>query len=303
VIHTSEQSIHVLSTMTTMELQCWPTPKQWKIPTLDMASLHMLMYCKISKVPVTVKPTHRPWLVIKEKVLPSLIVPSKDVFTTQLEMVNHLLNKSYSPDTSLTHQQKKDVIPLKSLIEDKLLPAIFGIFWTDVITFEKITLPYYAESCAYLGGNHPNQMRKDVEATLRSTKNIGKDYKINDELHAEAVECINDFSSMLADKEYLFGDSSSSLDALLFSTLAPLHRVTGLGDSKLQNHLRTCTNLDKYLDRNLFKYFKEELKTIKDMDTPAASDFTTVDWLIPSSIAVLTMVSYAFAIKTLLGKT
>jgi len=63
----------------------------------------------------------------------------------------------------------------------------------------------------------------------------------------------------LADKEFFFGQSPSSLDAVVFAHLAPLLKAP-LPSAALQNHLKACPNLTRFVSRILQRFFPKEIQ-------------------------------------------
>lgn len=64
-------------------------------------------------------------------------------------------------------------------------------------------------------------------------------------------------SIRLGDSEFLFGAHPTSLDAVLYAYLAPLLKAP-FPNCILQNHLKACNNLHKYVIRISQRYFPSE---------------------------------------------
>lgn len=54
----------------------------------------------------------------------------------------------------------------------------------------------------------------------------------------------------------------TSFDAMMFAYLAPLVKAN-LASTKLQNHVKACDNLVKFVSRILIRFFKDEDKDEK----------------------------------------
>ncbi|NWZ96591.1 MTX1 protein, partial [Nesospiza acunhae] len=74
------------------------------------------------------------------------------------------------------------------------------------------------------------------------------------QLYREARECLTLLSQRLGSQKFFFGDSPASLDALVFSRLAPLLKAK-LPNGKLQQHLKSLRNLCNYCTSILSLYF------------------------------------------------
>lgn len=64
-------------------------------------------------------------------------------------------------------------------------------------------------------------------------------------------------SVKLGEKEFMFGSHPTSLDAVVFAYLAPLLKAP-FKNPVLQNHLKSCTNLQKYVSRICQRYFSQD---------------------------------------------
>ncbi|NXG39201.1 MTX1 protein, partial [Dromaius novaehollandiae] len=73
-------------------------------------------------------------------------------------------------------------------------------------------------------------------------------------LYRDARECLTLLSQRLGSQKFFFGDSPASLDAFVFSRLAPLLKAK-LPNGKLQQHLKSLQNLCNYCASILSLYF------------------------------------------------
>ncbi|NXL38830.1 MTX1 protein, partial [Glaucidium brasilianum] len=74
------------------------------------------------------------------------------------------------------------------------------------------------------------------------------------QLYRDARECLTLLSQRLGSQKFFFGDSPASLDAFVFSRLAPLLKAK-LPNGKLQQHLKSLQNLCNYCSSILSLYF------------------------------------------------
>ncbi|NXC40781.1 MTX1 protein, partial [Penelope pileata] len=74
------------------------------------------------------------------------------------------------------------------------------------------------------------------------------------QLYRDARECLTLLSQRLGSQKFFFGDSPASLDAFVFSRLAPLLKAK-LPNGKLQQHLKSLQNLCNYCACILSLYF------------------------------------------------
>ncbi|XP_059499053.1 metaxin-1-like isoform X2 [Stegostoma tigrinum] len=76
-------------------------------------------------------------------------------------------------------------------------------------------------------------------------------------IYKEARECLTLLSQRLGSLKFFFGDSPSSLDAIVFGHLAPILKAK-LPNSKLQQHLRSLDNLCALCTSILGLYFPND---------------------------------------------
>ncbi|NXG64349.1 MTX1 protein, partial [Hemiprocne comata] len=74
------------------------------------------------------------------------------------------------------------------------------------------------------------------------------------QLYRDARECLTLLSQRLGSQKFFFGDSPASLDAFVFSRVAPLLKAK-LPNGKLQQHLKSLQNLCNYCTSILSLYF------------------------------------------------
>lgn len=77
------------------------------------------------------------------------------------------------------------------------------------------------------------------------------------QVHSKAQRCITTLSTRLGESDFFFGSKPTSFDAYVFSYLAPILKVP-LPNCALQNHLKACPNLVKFINCILQKYFEHD---------------------------------------------
>ncbi|NXK53164.1 MTX1 protein, partial [Chauna torquata] len=86
-------------------------------------------------------------------------------------------------------------------------------------------------------------------------------------LYRDARECLTLLSQRLGSQKFFFGDSPASLDAFVFSRLAPLLKAK-LPNGKLQQHLKSLQNLCNYCTSILSLYFPWDGGEVQPWGTP-----------------------------------
>ncbi|NWY39615.1 MTX1 protein, partial [Sylvia atricapilla] len=119
------------------------------------------------------------------------------------------------------------------------------------------------------------------------------------QLYREARECLTLLSQRLGSQKFFFGDSPASLDALVFSRLAPLLKAK-LPNGKLQQHLKSLQNLCNYCTSILSLYFPWDRGEGRPPPHPAGLDEAEEDphkrrkQLLSVLVGLVAMLGYAF---------
>ena len=74
------------------------------------------------------------------------------------------------------------------------------------------------------------------------------------QIYAEAEKCLTTLSVRLGDQDFFFGSHPTSFDAVVYAYLAPLLKAP-FPKPVLQNYLKACTNLVKFVVRVTNRYF------------------------------------------------
>lgn len=284
-----------------MEIYCWGG--DWGLPSIDIDCLHVLAYVKFSEAAITIKSSRFPFMKRGITNFPILKKEDGSFLQGADDILQFLLESGDHPDNGLTPEQYGDVISLKALIADKIDPYVKYCLWVDSKNFSEFTRPLYAKKSVFpLNFVVPGRLYKNSLDFLHNTKfsaNKTTD-TIGEELHLEAVDAINLLSSFLGEKEFFFGTRPTSFDAMMFAYLAPLVKAN-LASTKLQNHVKACDNLVKFVSRILIRFFKDEDKDEKKAKTDKDKDNTesNYEWVLSVSVASLLMFMYAMHIGLL----
>ncbi|XP_051901589.1 metaxin-1b isoform X1 [Pristis pectinata] len=272
-----------------LELFCWKG--DWGLPSVDSESLTVLAYARFSGAPVKVHKLSNPWR-SPSGVLPALKT-EKDVLSQPLQILAYLRKQKYNADYGLSATQGADTMAFSSLIEEKLLPALVSsaanllagalmilepgltpslfsfpvtgqiyMFWVDSKNYVSFTRPWYGEAIPFpLNFFLPNRMHTRSLERLHLIRGgrwlENEEAEAETEIYKDARECLTLLSQRLGSNKFFFGDSPSSLDAIVFGHLAPLLKAK-LPNSKLQQHLRSLENLCSLCTSILGLYFPND---------------------------------------------
>ncbi|XP_042907147.1 metaxin-1 [Parasteatoda tepidariorum] len=283
-----------------MELDIWEG--DWTLPSVDLTCLQVMAYSKFSGAPIKVLKTN--WCLSRYGHLPVFRHTKKNTLTTFDNIVSYLQKQNYNADVDLSPKQCSDIIAYTALLRDKLYPALLYVWWVDEKNYCELTRPWYAKVLRFplnyfLPGHQQRDAVKKIQTLWNSSDLINEDQK-EIALYKDAQECLNQLSHRLGDNDFFFGKTPCSLDAIVFGFLAPLLKAP-FPNAALQNHLKACTNLQKFVDRILQKYFPlspeelEALKRKKEEEAEERNEFPN-KWrniIFSGLFATIMMLSYA----------
>ncbi|XP_075763419.1 metaxin-1 isoform X2 [Pelodiscus sinensis] len=238
-----------------MELFCWAGG--WGLPSVDPGCLAVLAYARFTGAPLKVHKVTNPWR-SPSGCLPALRTKEDGVLSQVPQILTHLRKQRYNADYDLSGKQGADTLAFVSLLEEKLLPALVHTFWVDAKNYVEHTRKWYAEAMPFpLNFFLPGRMHKQHAERLQLVWGAGwpdDEEELEKEMYREAQECLSLLSQRLGTQKFFFGDSPASLDAWVFSHLAPLLKAK-LPNGRLQQHLRSLPNLCDYCAAILSLYF------------------------------------------------
>lgn len=167
--------------------------------------------------------------------------------------------------------------------------------------------PWYAKAIPFpLNFYYPSKYEKEANAMMESLyPNEETVNSIETNIYSKAQKCITLLSNRLGDKnDYFFGSQPTYLDAIVYSYLAPLLKIP-LPNSSLQNHLKACTNLVKFISKISQRYFEQDYQNYEKIKTKeneksrqnnGDNEFPNKrrNQFIAGVFATLAMVGYAF---------
>ncbi|XP_011314561.1 metaxin-1 [Fopius arisanus] len=275
----------------------------WGLPSVDIPCLQVLAYAKFTGVPLSVNPTSNPFRTPRGH-LPVLKCGASSFDSIQ-DIIQLFRKRNYNADFHLSPKQCSEVLSYEYMLKESLYPAFQFIWWVDQRNFSDFIRPWYAKAIPFpLNFYYPSKYEKHARAMIEilfPTEEVMT--VIENKIYSEAQKCINLLSTRLGDADYFFGSQPTYLDAVVFSYLAPLLKIP-LPNPSLQNHLKACTNLVKFVSRISQRYFEadyqkyEKIKS-KENETKLSKDsdsefpHKTRNQILAGIFATVAMVSYA----------
>ncbi len=168
-------------------------------------------------------------------------------------IIDYLKQQHGDPlDGQLTPRQQAEGHAIRRMLEDNLYFIASYTKWADDEAFAIYAAELFdgmpAEQLEYV----PPMVRKKALDKFDS-QGIGRHNEA--EIYALGIQDIEAFSTLLGDKEFLFGDQPSSFDASAFGVIGNLK--DGPFKSPVRDAARSTTNVSDYIDRIRQTYFAD----------------------------------------------
>lgn len=258
-----------MNTVETFQLDVWKG--DWGLPSIDINCLQALAYAKFCKIPLKVNATNNPFRSPNGQ-LPVLRHQYGTDYTIK-NILQFFRVNNYCLDFGLSPKECADVNAYDTMLKEELFPALQFIWWVDERNYRQVIRPWYGKAMPFLL-NYYYPVKYETEA-----KNLMESlYPTEDEItnietyvYTNAKKCLTLLSNRLGDNDYFFGSSPTTLDAIIFSYLAPILRIP-LPNSELKIHLKACTNLENFIVRISVKYFENEYRSYEREKTKNNSE-------------------------------
>lgn len=278
-----------------MELYVWEGDAKWGMPSMDLQSLQLLTYVKFSGAPVTIVKTNNPFRSPLGQ-LPCFKC-TEGSFSDFTKITTFLRKQNYSCDYELTSKQCSEVIAYEQLLKEKLYPALMYLWWVEPKSYYDVIHKWFFSNIPFpYKFFYPGQFHKKHKDLIESMFDDEDTQTIETELHRQAQECLTMLSNRLGEKDYFFGKTPSTVDALIFSYLVLLLKVD-IKVQVLQNHIKACPNLSRYVSKILQRYYPTETPSSSRAGSEPSDDVPNKgrNLLLSSMVAFSAMFGYAIA--------
>lgn len=252
-----------------MELNIWGG--DWGLPSVDLHCLEVMAYAKFSGAPLQTCVTNNPFWTPEGR-LP-VFKHGKQVLSSFPEISAYLKKKNFNADFGLTPKQCAEVVAYTQLLKGQLYLALQYVWWVDTKNYIELTRPWYAKALPfpcnyYYPGSYEREAKKHLEALYDQDDDP---QAIETFVYREAERCLNTLSVRLGDEDFFFGSHPTSLDATVYAYLAPLLKVP-FPSPALQNHLKSTSNLVKFVVRITQRYFPYSIQEYEAKKSAAGGD-------------------------------
>ncbi|XP_051168258.1 metaxin-1 isoform X2 [Leptopilina boulardi] len=246
-----------MKTVETYQLDVWKG--DWGLPSIDINCLQALAYAKFCKIPLKINATNNPYRSPNGQ-LPVLRHQYGIDYTIR-NILQFFRKNNYCLDFGLSPKQCADVNAYETMLKEELFPALQFIWWVDERNFRQVIRPWYGKAMPYfLNYYYPSKYEKEAKTLMESLYPTEDEISnIETDVYGKAQKCLTLLSNRLGDKDYFFGSKPTTLDAIIFSYLAPILRIPLLNNA-LKNHLTACVNLEDFVVRISVKYFENDYR-------------------------------------------
>uniref|UniRef100_A0A0A9Z5R4 Metaxin-1 n=1 Tax=Lygus hesperus TaxID=30085 RepID=A0A0A9Z5R4_LYGHE len=229
----------------------------WGLPSVDLECLQFLAYIKINAIDMKITNVNNPYFTPEGK-LPVIRLKDRNISRFE-DLVKYMEDKNMNPDYGLNRKQQAEAQAYRTLLKEKLFPALQYVWWLDQNNETGVTTPWYSRILPIpFNFYYPGKFKREAEGMLTALfDNYENDKDIESKVIGDAEKCLTAISIRLGSSDFIFGSHPTSIDATLYAYLAPLLKAP-LRSTGLQNHLKACTNLNKYVSRMSQRYFSQD---------------------------------------------
>lgn len=164
---------------------------------------------------------------------------------------NHLLKKAKANlDFELSAEQKAIGFTLQKMIEEYYYWSLLHERWFIDSNWQKLKEDYFSHIPKLIRGMVTNLVRK---STRRNAEGHGLSRHSDDHVLNEGRKCIRVIANLLGDKKYIFGNTLSSFDIVVYAFIAStIHSPLGPEFQKEVNIHENLINYDKHMYSEVF---------------------------------------------------
>lgn len=246
---------------------------EWGLPTIDYDCARLLAYLKFSEAKITLNFNGNPFS-SPTGMLPYLVTEEGKKIGGYNKITEYLQSRGFDANAQLENQNYIVINGCIQYVFENLFPYFMYSLWGDPKNLDTTRALYAKRIPIPFNFYCP---RKYVLKTNELTVSLAG-FALEDsvELHdvkdmmLNAKKCINWISEKLGDNRFFFGDTPSEIDAILYGYLSVLLKLT-LPNNVLQNHVKQCGNLVKFVERITTIYFAREGFTSANGSSPGSS--------------------------------
>ncbi|KAH8358693.1 hypothetical protein KR093_001724, partial [Drosophila rubida] len=233
---------------------------EWGLPTIDFECMRVLCLLRFTRCPVDIETNSNPLRSGAGK-LPYLQI-GNDKFIGYKEIKRVLDLEGYPVDAKLSTKQKHLSATYANWVFTQLHAYYHYFLYGEPNNYETTTRGLYAKRTPFpFNFYYPSTYQREACDVVQVLGGFDINDKLekheSDYLVTTAKKCVNLLSRKLGRKVWFFGDHFSELDAIVYSYLAIISKIT-LPNNPLQNHIKGCQNLLNFISRITRDIFRNE---------------------------------------------
>lgn len=243
-----------------MQLMVWEG--DYGLISMNVQCVQVILYAKIAKVPLEISYNKNPYCSLHWDYP---IFKHGDIVLNKVDdIINYMRNEKYGADFNLTKKLCSDSYAYTNMLQMKLKPVIDFLFWGDKRNFEEFTRVWYAKAM-WVPFNYfyPSQLRQNVLDLIKALYPIEDNLElIHNYMMSDACKVLSLLCNHLGKNNYFMGKSPSTVDAYIYSYLAPLQKIP-FPSKQIPNFLQSYPKLIEYIKRLDTEFFPNLPNTSK----------------------------------------
>lgn len=279
-----------------MELVVWEG--DYGLASIDNECLYVIVYCILTKAPVTIKQGRSSMLYYKKY---PLLISGNLKLRNVPDIIAYLRMHGHTLDYNISLKQCTDCYAFANILAKRFKEISYYLWWLDEINYDRLTYPWYVKAMPFPFNHlYPRYCRRMARRVLDTSvpHDNDKDTTTN-YINSLAAETFSALAGRLGDSIFFYGDKPCCIDALVYAYLAPLVYVPFPSDGIVQL-LRVWPSLVKYTDRVHKTFFPEShfsCKYVKSVHKTKLMDDEVADGsvFLPLMVACLFLVGAAYS--------
>ncbi|KAH8242803.1 hypothetical protein KR032_002258 [Drosophila birchii] len=233
---------------------------EWGLPSIDFECLRALCLLRFTRCPMDVQTSANPLRSGAGKLPYLQIGNQKYPGYRQIKRVLDL--EGYPIDAHLSTKQKHLSSAYANWVFTNLHAYYHYFLYGEPNNFDSTTRSLYAKRTPFpFNFYYPSTYQREACDVVQVMAGFDVNDKTSkhegDYLVVNAKKCVNLLSRKLGRKVWFFGDTYSEFDAIVYSYLAIIFKIT-LPNNPLQNHIKGCQNLVNFINRITKDIFRNE---------------------------------------------
>lgn len=234
----------------TMILLVWEG--DYGLASIDSECLHVMVYCMLTKAPVTIKQDRSSMLYYKKY---PLLISGNLKLRSVHDIISYLRLHGYTLDYNIGLKQCTDSHAFANILTKRFKEISYFVWWLDEINYNKLTYPWFVKAMPFPFNHLYPRYCKRMARRILDTTTQEKD-TTHKHIYSLAAETFTALSNRLGDSAFFYGDKPSSLDLLVYAYLAPLVYIP-FPSADVVQLLKTWPTLVSYTDRMHKTFFPD----------------------------------------------